>query len=84
MIISDIITAFTMALFLQLLTLAGKRFRKIAILSFCYTGIFTYFICNKNIDFIGNIDLSIWILFIIIFDSLIARLIKYFHKKDKE
>lgn len=84
MIINDVITAFTMALFLQLFTLLGKKIRKFIILVFSYTGIFTYFICGGNIDFIGNIDLAIWILLIIIFDSLIPFIVKYFRNINKK
>ena len=64
--IKDIIIAFLIA---GLINFGDNKYlKKIMIFIGCLTSIIVYFVNGCKINFIGTIDLAIWIMFIIIFD----------------
>ena len=74
--IVDILMAFATALFLEMLALTNKRFKQFIILIICLAIIFIYFISGYQLNFIGEIDLAIWIMFVIIFDMVLMFTIR--------
>lgn len=72
----DMLMAFVIALFLEMLSSINKYFKQIAIFINCILIIFIYFICGCRIDFIGEMDLSIWIVFVIMFDEVLMSVFK--------
>lgn len=70
--IVDVLTAFVIALLLEMFALINKYVKQIVILVCCLTFIFIYFVSGCQIDFIGKIDLAIWIIFVIMFDTTLV------------
>lgn len=65
--VSDIIIAFLVAIILQQVSTTNKRLKQFIIVIASIIIICIYFI-KGQLDFIGEIDFSIWILFVILFD----------------
>lgn len=82
--IADILMAFVIALFLERFSLINKYFKQIAILVCCFILVFIYFVNGCQIDFVGTIDLAIWIMFVIMFDIMLMLIIKKIKKHIKE
>lgn len=68
----DIAIALLLALLLEMFSLINKYFKSIAILTCCVTFIVIYCVSGWQIDFKGQMDLTIWILCIVGFDTLLA------------
>ena len=79
--ITDIIMAFLMAM---LMNMGNKYLKQIMIFVCCITIIITYFINNFQINFIGEIDFGIWLIFIIMFDITLTFTGKRIKKHIKE
>lgn len=69
---TDIYMAFVIAMLFKALSLSSKTLAKLLIFMSCLTLIITYFVNGCSIYFIGEIDLAIWILCVIVFDALIT------------
>ena len=82
--ITDILMAFVMALFLEMFSLISKYLKQIVIFVCCFTLVFVYFVSGCQIDFVGTIDLTIWIMFIIMFDIMLMVITKKIKKHIKE
>jgi hypothetical protein len=80
---ADIFTAFVVALLFNMFGQMGGIFKKLLVFMACTTLIVVYFI-NGSLNFIGSMDLSIWIMFVIIFDYLVQGFEYCLRKKIKE
>ena len=80
--IPDIMMALTIALILEFCRWIGKFFKQFIIIFSCMTIIVSYFIRGCQIDFIGTMDFSVWIAFIILFNEIIAILIDKINQKN--
>lgn len=74
--ILDVLMAFVMALFLEVCSLLDKRIKQLTVFACCLTGIVIYFVNGYQIDFIGEIDLAIWTMFVIVFNMLLNFVLK--------
>ena len=74
--ILDVLMAFVMALFLEVCSLLDKRIKQLTVFVCCLIGIIIYFVNGYQIDFIGKIDLAIWIIFVIVFNMLLNFILK--------
>lgn len=70
---ADILVAFAVALMINMFAQMGKLFKHLLIFVACGTLLVVYFIQGTP-SFLGELDFSAWLLFIIIFDILISRL----------
>lgn len=82
--IADILMAFVIALFLEMFSLISKHFKQIVILVCCFTLVFVYFVSGCQVDFVGTIDLAIWIMFVIMFDIVLMFTTKKIKNHIKE
>jgi hypothetical protein len=82
--IADILMAFVIALFLEMFSLINKYVKQIAILVCCFALVFVYFVGGCQVDFVGTIDLAIWIMFVIMFDIVLMFTTKKIKKQIKE
>lgn len=82
--IVDILMAFVIALFLEMFLLINKYLKQIVVFVCCLTLVFVYFVSGWQVDFIGKIDLAIWIMFVIIFDIALMFATKKIKKHIKE
>ena len=80
---ADIIVAFAVALLFNMFGQMGKIFKKLLIFVACVTLVAVYFI-NGSLNFISSMDLSIWIMFVILFDILVQVFEALLRKKIKE
>ena len=80
---ADIIVAFAVALLFNMFGQMGKIFKKLLVFVACATLVVVYFI-NRSLNFIGSMDLSIWIMFVILFDILVQVFEALLRKKIKE
>ncbi len=79
--ISDILMALSIAFGLELFSTHSIYFKRILIIVTCITIITCYYINDYQINFIGEIDFSIWLCYIIGFDSLLVMIIdKYINR----
>ena len=76
----DILMAIVIAIFLEMLSTINTYLKNIAILLNCITIISIYFICGCKINFIGQMDLSIWLALVIIADEILMFATKYFKR----
>ena len=82
--IADIFMAFVIALLLEMLSLSNEYFKQFVIFVSCFTITLVYFVEGCKLNFIGNFDLSVWIMFVIMFDILLMFTIKKILKHIKE
>ena len=80
----DICMAFIFVLLVDILSLIGECFKKIIVFIFCGTIISGYFMRGCQIDFIGEIDFGVWIVFMITFDMLLSITLSKFKRHIKE
>lgn len=80
---ADIIVAFAVALLFNMFGQMGKIFKKLLVFAACATLVVVYFI-NRSLNFISSMDLSIWIMFVILFDILVQVFEALLRKKIKE
>ena len=66
--IADIIMAFVIALIIRMVSLISKYLKYIVVITMCITLITIYLNYGCTVGFIGEMDLAIWIVFIILFD----------------
>lgn len=84
--IADIMIAFVIALIIRMFSLTSKYLKYIVVITMCITLITIYLNHGCTIGFIGEMDLAIWIVFIIIFDIALDLLeigITYVLKRNK-
>lgn len=79
----DICAAFTVALIFNMYESLGKYFKKLMVLVSCLTFIGIFYV-KGTINFIGDMDLSVWILLVIVFDVLVtgAKAVVLRNKKE--
>ncbi len=70
---ADILVAFAVALMINMFAQMGKLFKHLLVFVACGTLLVVYFIQGTP-SFLGELDFSAWLLFLIIFDILISRL----------
>ncbi len=70
---TDILVAFAVALMINMFAQMGKLFKQLLVFVACGTLLVVYFIQGTP-SFLGELDFSAWLLFLIIFDILISRL----------
>lgn len=70
--IIDISMAFFAALLINTLSFMSQIFKQIMVIVSCITIICAYFFNGCQLNFIGEIDMSIWIIFIILFDKMVV------------
>jgi hypothetical protein len=80
---ADICVAFVVAILFNMFGQMGKLFKKLLVFVACVTLVVAYFI-EGSLRFIGSMDLSIWIMFVIIFDYLVQGFEYWLRKKIKE
>lgn len=80
---ADILVAFAVALMINMFAQMGKLFKHLLVFVACGTLLVVYVIQGTP-SFLGELDFSAWLLFLIIFDILISSLeqilIKYVNK----
>lgn len=80
---ADILVAFVVAIMINMFAQMGKLFKHLLVFVACCTLLVVYFIQGTP-SFLGELDFSAWLLFLIIFDILISRveqlLIEYANK----
>lgn len=79
----DIAIALLVALLFEMLSILGRHFKRIAILTSCVTFIAVYYISGWEIDFKGEMDVTIWVLCVVTFDTLLATVIDKFSNHIK-
>jgi hypothetical protein len=77
---ADIIVAFAVALLFNMFGQMGRIFKKLLVFVACATLVVVYFI-NGPLTFIGSIDLSVWIMVVIMFDIAVQSLEALLRKK---
>ena len=82
--VADILMAFVVALSFELFCSIGKMMKSIMVLVCCITMIATYFIRGLSLNFIGSMDLSVWMLFVIAFMTIFSILEQWFVRIFKE
>ncbi len=84
----DIMMAFAVALLAECLQSINKAFKQIVVLVTCITIVCIYFINGCQINFAGEMDFAVWIIFVIFFDKMLTlgtrKLIKYFKNNEME
>ena len=65
---ADIGMAFVIALLIRMFAMTNKYLKYIAVSTVCISFISIYFRNGCEIGFIGEMDLAIWIMFVILFD----------------
>ena len=68
---TDISMAFVIALMIRMFALTSKYLKYIVVTTMCMTLIAIYFKNGSTIGFIGEMDLAIWIVFVVLFDMLL-------------
>lgn len=71
---ADIGMAFVIALMIRMFAMTSKYFKYIVVSTLCITLISIYFRNGCEIGFVGEMDLAIWIVFVILFDTLLDLL----------
>ena len=71
----DISMAFIIALMIRMFALTNKYLKYMVVLTMCVTLTSIYFNNENTIGFIGEMDLAIWIVFVVIFDTLLDLLV---------
>lgn len=74
----DILMAFAIAMLLNMFKLVGVRFYKLLVFVCCITVIIASLF--TELESIGDMNLIVWICFVIIFDIIIDFFIKYIKK----
>lgn len=77
---ADIIVAFAVALLFNMFGQIGKIFKELLVFVACATLVVVYFI-NGSLTFISSMDLSVWIMFVIMFDIAVQSLEALLRKK---
>lgn len=73
---ADILMAFVIALIIRMFALTNKYLKHIVVFTMCVTLISIYFKNGNTIGFIGEMDLAIWIVFVVFFDILLDLLVE--------
>ena len=81
---SDILMAFVIALFVEWVHLTDKVFKQIMVIVFCISIIVIYFVSGCQLNYIGEINFGVWILFVILFDQILMIGINELIKHIKE
>lgn len=85
--ISDILMALIVAILIEMVSLNNKYMKRIMTSIICLTNIIAYFLNGNKFNFIGTMDYSIWIFFVILFNILLSfitdKIIKEYKKKSK-
>ena len=68
---TDISMAFVIAILIELFSLISKRFKRFIIFVWCIIIIHTYFANGCQINFIGEMDLAVWMVFVIMFNEMV-------------
>ena len=71
---ADIGMAFVIALLIRMFAMTNKYLKYIVVSAVCISLISIYFINGCEIGFIGEMDLAIWIVFVILFDMFLDLL----------
>lgn len=82
----DILMAFVIALMIRMFSITSKYLKYIVVSTACITLMSIYFTNGCVIEFVGEMDLSIWIAFVILFDVFLDLLedgIGYILSKNK-
>ena len=86
--VADILMALIVSLCLELFSSMGKIMKHILIAVCCVTLIITYFCTGNTINFIGTMDFSVWILFVVVFNLILGLLekqfVRFFKNKEKQ
>lgn len=80
----DIMMAFVIALLIEGISLGSMIFKQIMISTVCISIITIYFVSGCQVDFIGEIDFEIWIMFVVLFNNIITIGINKLIKTIKE
>lgn len=85
---SDILMALVVSLCLELFGSLGKTMKHLLIAIGCITIIITYFCNGLALNFIGTMDFSIWVLFVVVFSIMLnlleQRLVRFFKSKEQQ
>ena len=76
----DILMALVFVLILELFSIISDCIKQIVILCCCFTAIFIYFMNGQQINFVGETNLAIWVIFAIIFEIAISIITKLWKK----
>ena len=80
----DIWMAFFIALFIEWVYVNSKFLGEITILTI-YIGIISaYYIHGCKINFVGEVDFAVWIIFVLLFNKIIKFVVKKIAKHIKE
>ena len=72
--VADILMAFVVALLLEMFGLINKSFKPATIIGCCISLIAVYFLDESSLNFIGEMNFAIWILFVALFDAILTLL----------
>jgi len=78
----DILMALVFALIFESFTLLNRGFKQLIILAACVTVILIYFISGYKINFVGDMDFGVWIMFIIFFNKIVQLIINKLKKEN--
>ena len=82
---ADILVALTIALCFELFGCMGKTMKHILYVVSCLTLIVAYFCNGTTINFLGTMDFGIWVLFVIVFSTILSfverRLMRFLKSK---
>jgi hypothetical protein len=81
--LADILIALVFALIIEMFGALGKTMKHILIVVCCATLIIVYFCSGKAINFVGTMDFSIWVLFVVIFYTILGLLEQLYMRKQK-
>jgi hypothetical protein len=85
--IADVTMAFAVAIIIELLSLSVFDFenlKQFVVFMFCFPIVLVYFINGCQINFIGKMDFAIWVIFVIMFDTVLVLLEKVIKNHIKE
>ena len=75
--IADVVMAFVVATFIELLSLAGiyfANFKQFVIFMCCLPIVLAYLVNGYQNNFIGKMDFAIWVIFVVMFDAVLVLL----------
>lgn len=86
--VADILMALTISLCLELFGSMGKTMKHILITVCCVTLIVAYFCAGNTINFLGTMDFGVWVLFVIVFSTILSflerRLVRLLKNKEQQ
>lgn len=80
----DILIALLFAVVIELVYNFSTIMKPIIIIFFCICSIIIYFISGCQLDFIGAMDFSIWLMLIILFNQISIIIIRKIWKNMKD